>query len=484
MTGSYFPLLFLITLALTMTLCAALPGLALHLGLASKRSFRRHEASPVPLVGGISIFLAACLTLIFSLDGTLAVLLASAFPLIALAILDDLFETKARWKLLAQFVSAISLVALIGPHNLLFTTMGLPPFAAAAAAIFFIVSMCNAYNFLDGIDGQVATVAVINLAIVASFSSSAAFATAVLISAVLGFFMFNKPPASVYLGEAGSSFLGFSAAGLALTMNVPAGSLATALGLCLLFSVPFCDIFLAVLRRKVRKQSVSSPDREHFHHRLLRIGLNKWQSLAVTSVFVLGSSLAAQFCFSAKDPTAAIMVAILASLMLSAMYILVIALEGLIQSRVGSIQNFLSKRIGTSPQANSQVDIVGQPIFRFDVSSYFFELAGREAGTIEHFIEELNYVLNHLVQDARIYLVDQSAILVTSVNLQRLGEFEKNWVATNIKKVLSEFQVLRNALPMPEGLQFVDSIDIFPKPSTITLLSQIEPANTDLRRVG
>lgn len=477
MTGSFIPLLILITFAVSMTLCACLPGLALSLGLSSKLSFRRHEENPVPLVGGICIFLAALLTLVFSLNANLAILLCAAVPLIGLAILDDLLEVKARWKILAQIISAVIFLAVVGPHNLLFTKMGLPPFAASALGIFLIVSMCNAYNFLDGIDGQVALVSVVNFAIVASFSPSAAFSAAVMISAVLGFFVFNKPPASIYLGEAGSSFLGFAAAALALTMDVPAGPLGSTFGLCLLFSVPFCDIALAIVRRKFRKQSVTAPDREHFHHRLLRIGLSKWQCLAVTSVLVLGSNLAGQFCFSTTDANAALMVGILASLLLSAMYILVIALENLIQSRVGKIQSFLSKRIGTSLQPMNFTKISGPPLFRFDLSSYFFELAGRETGAIEQFIEEVNYVLNHLVHDATIYLVDQSAIVLTANSIENLTDFERDWIATNIKKVLSDFQILKNALRLPEGLHFIDSLEQFPKPATVTLLSRVESAD-------
>jgi UDP-GlcNAc:undecaprenyl-phosphate GlcNAc-1-phosphate transferase len=249
-------------------------GVALVAGLAGNNplSGTHHLFSVTPLTG--------------ALLGALVVGLTGLY--------DDLIGLRARHKLLMQIVAA-SIAVLYGLHwpalELLvgWDNWWLTPIITIA----FLVAAVNAVNLMDGLDGLAGGIVLIGFATILVSIVSAPFVgpvnlavvwtTACALGAVGGFLVFNRHPARVFMGDAGSYFLGFLLAALLLhtrpvRWRVPELQFAIP---WLVLTVPFFDMTMAVLRRKLRGQPVFSSDSDHVHHRLLAAGLSHGYAVAV-----------------------------------------------------------------------------------------------------------------------------------------------------------------------------------------------------------
>lgn len=260
--------------------------------------FRRVHTEATPRVGGIAVLLGAIVAVMVPValgyDPTWAV---RAFPtgvvplgiaslvIFGLGLADDFMDLRAVLKLGIEVVVAVALfysgvridtVALTG--DLLFR---LPEAVDLVLTVFWFVGMANAFNLIDGHDGVAGGIALLALATISyaavlNGNTVVAIPTLALSGAVLGFLLFNLPPASVFMGDAGSLFLGFTLAGLGLigargleTNAVPVLVPTLALGL------PVLDTSLAIFRRFLRGDPVFRPDRGHIHHRLRDMGYPK-----------------------------------------------------------------------------------------------------------------------------------------------------------------------------------------------------------------
>jgi UDP-GlcNAc:undecaprenyl-phosphate GlcNAc-1-phosphate transferase len=255
---------------------------------------RRHDR-PIPRVGGVAIFVAAALGLLApaalaSDPGLPEVFVGTALGALALGavimflvgLVDDVRTLRARTKFVLELIVAagvcgagIRLGALTLGEGM---TFSLPPVLDFALTILWFVGITNAFNLIDGHDGVAGGVALLALATISyaavvNGNEGVAVVSLALSGAVLGFLLFNLPPASVFMGDAGSLFLGFSLAGLGLVAvrggpddAVPMMVPALALG------VPVLDTALAIVRRFLRGDSFFRPDRGHIHHRLHDLG--------------------------------------------------------------------------------------------------------------------------------------------------------------------------------------------------------------------
>ncbi|MDP2726028.1 MAG: MraY family glycosyltransferase, partial [Dehalococcoidia bacterium] len=192
-------------------------------------------------------------------------------------------------------------------------------------AFIWLMLMINTMNFLDGLDGLAAGVGAIGAFIIFILSllpivNQPATATVALILAgcLLGFLCFNFNPASIFMGDGGSTFIGLSLATLAIIAN---GKIATTL---LVLGLPLIDVALVVLRRIfIDRRAPWQGDRKHFHHRLLSIGLSQRQSVIVVYIFCSIFGSAALFLGSSQKLLA---LGIMALAMLS-LFAVVIFLE-------------------------------------------------------------------------------------------------------------------------------------------------------------
>jgi UDP-GlcNAc:undecaprenyl-phosphate GlcNAc-1-phosphate transferase len=246
---------------------------------------------PVPLLGGASIMLsfAAVATAVALLRpesfgdeiGMLRPLLLGGILISLVGAYDDWRGLPVVHKFLFQLLAASILVAS-GIHARLFTNplgesvelgwIGVP------ITILWIVGVTNAMNLIDGLDGLatgVGVIASLSLCAVAAATDQpvVAILSLILAGASLGFLPFNMYPARIFLGDTGSMFLGFLLAGLGLAGSLKASTATILILPIVVLGVPLMDTLWAILRRTRSRVSPFKADRDHIHHRLVRVGL-------------------------------------------------------------------------------------------------------------------------------------------------------------------------------------------------------------------
>lgn len=252
---------------------------------------RRVHVRPTPRIGGVAIAVATLVAALSSVawhasldaaeaDKLLGVLGGGAL-LVGVGLVDDLHGLSPSKKLAAQVLAA----GLAQWHGLQISSIGVPfgstielGWLGIPVTTLWIVGVTNALNLIDGLDGLAAgtgSFAAIAIFVIAVVDGNVlvAIVCAALIGALLGFLRHNFQPASIFMGDSGSLFLGYTLATIAIwgaTKSSAAVSLAIPL-LCL--GLPIADSALAIVRRFVRGGSIFSADREHIHHRLLARGM-------------------------------------------------------------------------------------------------------------------------------------------------------------------------------------------------------------------
>jgi UDP-N-acetylmuramyl pentapeptide phosphotransferase/UDP-N-acetylglucosamine-1-phosphate transferase len=211
----------------------------------------------------------------------LPIVLAGAAGMLAIGLWDDLRPMRARWKFVAQLVVSVA-VALAGVR---FSLLALPfvgqvQLDAALGfllTVLWLVGITNAFNLIDGLDGLAAGAALFALTTMfvvgtVNGQTSAALVTLVLAGATLGFLFYNFYPASIFLGDSGSLFLGFMLAGIGLLSSQKSPTVVAIAIPVVSLGLPVLDTVLAICRRFLRHQPISTADRGHIHHRLLNLG--------------------------------------------------------------------------------------------------------------------------------------------------------------------------------------------------------------------
>lgn len=287
----------LLALLITMALTPAFSAVALRFRWVDLPNERKVHLVPIPRVGGIAMALGAFIPLCYWLNASSFVMayLAGGGLLVLLGGVDDFRELSPKAKFAGQIAAALIVVLLGGlrieslgtlaPENFL-----LPPWISLPLTLFVIVGVTNAINLSDGLDGLAGGISLLifsGIGYLAYLDGDAGIGliSLALLGALFGFLRFNTHPASVFMGDAGSQFLGFSAItlALALTQGHPT-PLSPVLPLILL-GFPILDT-LSVMAVRIRQgRSPFSADKNHFHHNLMDLGLLHPESVFVIYVF-------------------------------------------------------------------------------------------------------------------------------------------------------------------------------------------------------
>tara|TARA_R110002012_G_scaffold56765_2_gene145855 strand:- start:24395 stop:25426 length:1032 start_codon:yes stop_codon:yes gene_type:complete len=284
--------------------------LAVDVGLVDKPNARKHHDGQVPLIGGISIFAAVLAASLLWLPNTLELrmyLIASAM-MVFIGALDDKYDLKVRIRIVGQIIIASLMIYGVGGYIAnLGDLFGLGDINLGPAGIIFtyfaIIVVINAYNMVDGIDGLIGSLSLNTFTAIAILflisgnnngylSYPLMLATATLPYLVFNLGFFKKYTNKIFMGDAGSMFIGLSVIWL-LSMGTQGENASfrpvTALWIC---AVPLMDMLAIVMRRYRKGKSPFKPDRDHLHHILQRAGLSSRQTLIAITVFsVLMSSL-------------------------------------------------------------------------------------------------------------------------------------------------------------------------------------------------
>nr|PZN89128.1 MAG: undecaprenyl/decaprenyl-phosphate alpha-N-acetylglucosaminyl 1-phosphate transferase [bacterium] len=283
-----FATAFLLSLALTYKV----RGWAPRLGLVDMPDgVRRVHDRPMPRAGGVAVYAAVALVLAVawaagglpgypeaSGAGLVLKLMAGGAGMFLLGLWDDARQLPARVKLAGQVLVAVAAyVSGIRIDTLSLLGGPLPEWLSLGVTVFWLVGITNAFNLIDGSDGVAAGSAIFAALAVAAVLALGGdpWGTTValtLAGAALGFLFFNFPPASIFLGDSGSLFLGFMLGALGVITSQKAPTALAVLIPVISFGVPILDTLLAVVRRFLRAEPLFKADRRHIHHRLRELG--------------------------------------------------------------------------------------------------------------------------------------------------------------------------------------------------------------------
>lgn len=287
-----------IALGLSAALTPLIGRMAVRLGVVAKPRADRWAGRPVPMLGGIAIFVAAAAGVLSAggeLHMTTAGLLLGSFLLLVVGGLDDHFAFRPQTKLVAQILGACVATGFgVG--------FALNPFQSfnILVSIIWIVAIINAINLMDNMDGLAAGVSLIASAFLAiQFAQSGAPSRAALAAALsgslAGFLCFNFPPARIFMGDAGSLSIGLLLAGMSLSNTLVVGqklgALSVLAGPALVLAIPILDVLLVTVTRVLRGQPISQGGRDHSSHRLIKMGLSERKALLVFYSLAVASGI-------------------------------------------------------------------------------------------------------------------------------------------------------------------------------------------------
>ncbi len=296
----------IVTLLGTLCLIFLLRKHAHGFGLLDRPSRRKTHLGEIPMIGGIAIGIAFLLTSLmqYSFERDLFALFVCCLVILLTGLFDDMQEFSARSKFAGQVVAAVLMTTwanlyltdlgnLWGTGQVVLTNWAVP------FTIFCVIGLINAMNMIDGLDGLaggIAAVAAMWLGVAAEIEHSSKDASLlfILASAVAGFLVFNlrhpwRRHASVFLGDAGSMFLGFVLAWFTVDITQGGRSDFYPVSAVWVMGVPIIDTVHLMVRRIFLGRNPFAPDRRHVHHTLIIIGLSEtrtmWLLLGMSALF-------------------------------------------------------------------------------------------------------------------------------------------------------------------------------------------------------
>ena len=267
---------------------------------------RRMHDHPIPRMGGLAIFFGFLLSVLIYVELTpeLTGMLLGGVIIVVLGIFDDIYALGAKFKLMVQIAAALvavlsgNVIEVLSNPNVfssdLWWELG---WLAYPVTIIWIVAITNAVNLIDGLDGLacgVSTISSLTMLVIslAVADGPVAVIMAALAGGCIGFLPYNLNPAKIFMGDTGSTFLGFILAVMSIQGLFKFYTIISFAVPFLMLGLPIFDTCFAFIRRIAHGQSPMHADRSHVHHRLIDMGFNQKQAVAVLYVVsaILGLS--------------------------------------------------------------------------------------------------------------------------------------------------------------------------------------------------
>ena len=279
-------LIIVTTFIFTALFIPVVKKIAEFIGAMDIPNARKIHKTPIPRLGGLGIYGGFLLG--YMLFGHHSVqmnaILIGSFIILITGIIDDIKPVPAKYKILGQIAGA-AVIPLYGQIVLqdisafgLYLNFGI---FAYPVTIIFIVAIINCINLIDGLDGLSSgitsiyflTVGIIGLLLNNSNGLDVTL-TFIMLGSTLGYLLHNFPPAKIFMGDSGSMFLGYIIAVIAL-LGFKNITLTSVIIPMLLLAIPITDTLFAILRRLINHKPIGEPDKNHFHHQLLKLNLSK-----------------------------------------------------------------------------------------------------------------------------------------------------------------------------------------------------------------
>ena len=296
-------LTLILTMVMSMVFTEIVRKLSFKLGTVDKPNSRRVNKVPMPSSGGLAIYVAFYITVLFLIPINREItipLFVGATIIIIIGLIDDVKEINPKMKMLGILLATLAVYYLgdIQMTRIDIPFLGLVELGILSLPVTFIwiAAITNSINLIDGLDGLaagVSSISLLTIGIIAFFflgnnNVDVAILIFALVAAQLGFLPANYFPARIYLGDTGALFLGFMTAVFSLMhlKNVTFLSLTVPL---VILAVPIGDTLYAIIRRTLNKEPISMADNKHIHHRVLALGFSHKQSVkllyTMTAVF-------------------------------------------------------------------------------------------------------------------------------------------------------------------------------------------------------
>lgn len=282
--------------------------LAHRVGAVDQPRARGLSDRPMPRLGGVAIFAGVLggALMFLPLDGRFGAILLGAAVITLVGALDDVFELSALVKLVGQVAAALIPVmagvqvdafTLPFVHRVDLGGLGIP---LTVAGIVLVMNVVNLSDGVDGLAAGVCAIAAVAFAVIAFDleRATAAVLAAIIAGAALGFLVHNFHPATVFMGDCGSNLLGYLLACVAVEGTVKTQAVLALLLPLVVLAVPFLDTTFVVLKRLKYRRPVYEADREHFHHRMDRIGFSTRRTVAYLyawTIMMAGLAIALRF---------------------------------------------------------------------------------------------------------------------------------------------------------------------------------------------
>ena len=291
-------LIILTTFIFTAVFIPVVKKIAEFIGAMDIPNARKIHSTPIPRLGGLGIYGGFLLGYMLFGSHTVQMnaILIGSFIILVTGIIDDIKPVPAKYKILGQLAGA-AVIPLYGGIIMqdisafgLYLNFGI---FAIPVTILFIVAIINCINLIDGLDGLSSgisgiyflTVGIIGILLNNSNGLDVTL-TFIMLGSTLGYLLHNFPPAKIFMGDSGSMFLGYIISVIALLgfKNITITSVIVPM---LLLAIPIMDTLFAILRRLINHKPIGEPDKNHFHHQLLKLNLSKRKTVLLIYIIDL-----------------------------------------------------------------------------------------------------------------------------------------------------------------------------------------------------
>lgn len=279
-------ILFIFILLVVYFITPLFKRLAIRFNILDMPSERKVHKKPTPLLGGLVVYIGVMLGFLFSYKNLnfLSGVLISATIIFIIGLIDDIRGLSAQFRIIGQFIATLIIISLgvrlsFLPNNI-WGNIG-----EIILTLIWVIGITNALNYLDGIDGLAAGIAAISLFFFSIISYQTrqfgiSLASLIIMASCLGFLPHNFKRAKIFLGDAGSTFIGFMLASIAVIGNWAEDNIVKISVPILILGIPIFDmVFTTVMRIAEGKIStiiewLKYGGKDHFHHRLINLGLS------------------------------------------------------------------------------------------------------------------------------------------------------------------------------------------------------------------
>ncbi len=286
-------LILLVTIISSFILTFLAKKIAIHVNAIDIPNERKVHKKPMPRCGGLAIYGAFIIGYMIYGSPTTQMLsiLIGSFIIVLLGFIDDIKPIRARTKFFFQIIAASIVVFYGNTHFNEITFLGLhfnfPYYVNTIISVIYITAITNAINLIDGLDGLAAGISSIYFATIAiiafilnKIGGLDIILSLIMLGSTIGFLGHNFPPAKIFMGDTGSLFLGFMIAVISL-LGFKITTITSLVVPLLILAIPIFDTLFAIIRRLLKGESIGKPDKEHFHHQLLKMHLGTKKTILI-----------------------------------------------------------------------------------------------------------------------------------------------------------------------------------------------------------